>query len=220
MSAGEDGVPAREPRAYKSVRREKSAADTRRRIAAAGGELFAEHGFEGTTVASIAERAGVAVPTVYATFGSKGAIVGALLSQLEANADGSAWARRIAEEADPRRKLAAFAEWTTALFASSRDTIAAAQGAAGDPAMAKLRAEGDRHRREGLRPVVADLAESGALAPGLDTELALDRAWLLTGVELYFGATQGCGWSDAQYRDWLVGLLHQQLLGDSLPARD
>lgn len=212
MTSHDDSAAARPPRTYRSPRRDRNAAETRRRIAAAAEELFVEHGFEATTVASIARRAGVAVPTVYATFGSKGAIVGALLTQLEADADGPQWARRIAEERDPHRKLAAFAEWTTAMFASSRAAIQAAQGAVGDPAMVKIRDEGDTRRRAGLRPIVVELDRAGALSAGLDSERALDQAWLLTGVELYLGATQGCGWSDEEYQSWLGAVLQQQLL--------
>lgn len=36
---------------------------------------------------------------------------------------------------------------------------------------------------------------------------------MLTGVELYLGATDGCGWPDADYERWLTGLLQEQLLG-------
>lgn len=199
-------------RPYRSHVREERAADTQRRIARAARELFAEHGFAGTTVARIAERAGVAAPTVYATFGSKGAIVRALLLQMEHDADGAGWARRIADETNPHRKLVAFAQWTTALFSSSKVAIQAAHGAAGDPAIIKLRDEGDRHRREGLRAVIASLARAYALPPELSQERALDRAWILTGVEPYLNATQGCGWSDDEYAQWLAALLHEQLL--------
>jgi len=41
---------------------------------------------------------------------------------------------------------------------------------------------------------------------------AVDRAWILTGVEPYFGATDGCGWSDTAYAKWLADLLVSQLL--------
>lgn len=213
MASSDDFEKVSAPRPYRSTRRQRSAADTRRRIAQAGGELFAEHGFDGTTVASIARRAGVAVPTVYATFGSKGAIVSALLAQLEADADGPAWARRIAAESDPHLKLAAFAQWTAAMFSSSRAAIQAAQGAVGDPAMVKIREEGDNHRRAGLRPIIDDLTRAGALSAELDPERALDQAWMLTGVELYLSATQGCGWTEGQYQSWLAELLQRQLLG-------
>lgn len=201
---------ARQP--YRSPVRQQRAADTRRRIIAAASALFAEHGFTGTTVATIAARAGVAAPTVYATFGSKGAIVRALPAQLEQDADGAGWAQRITQETDPPAKLAAFAGWTTALLSSSRSVIAAARGAAADPAIIELRDEGDRHRREGLRALVAALAHIKALAPGLSQEHALDRAWMLTGVELYLSATDGCRWSDKEYEQWLTALLQQQLL--------
>jgi AcrR family transcriptional regulator len=189
------------------------AADTRRRIAAAALELFSARGFSGTTVTSIAERAGVSAPTVYATFGSKGAIVRALLTQMEDNADVAQWSARIAAEADADLKLAAFAQWSRVLFSTSKAVIAAAHGATSDPAIVELRDEGNRHRREGLREVVSDLARAGALSAGLSEREALDRAWMLTGVELYLNATDGCGWSDADYERWLSALLQQQLLG-------
>ncbi len=204
------GQPARRP--YRSPVRRQRAVDTRQHIAAAAIELFAEHGFAGTTVAKIAARAGVAAPTVYATFGSKGAIVRALLAQMEKNADSAGWMLRITGEKDPPAKLAAFAQWTTALLSSSKTVIAAARGAAADPAIIELREEGDRHRREGLRAVIASLAHIGALPPGLSEDHALDRAWMLTGVELYFSATEGCSWTDQQYEQWLIALLQQQLL--------
>ena len=46
---------------------------------------------------------------------------------------------------------------------------------------------------------------------------AVDRAWMLTGVELYLAATDGCGWSDLDYENWLGDLLRQQLLKDEAP---
>lgn len=199
-------------RLYRSPVREQLAADTRQRIAAAAKDLFAEHGFSRTTVANIAVRAGVATPTVYATFGSKGAIVRALLAQMEHDAGNANWVERIAQETDPCAKLEAFAMWTTALFSSSKMLIQAASGASADPAMNELREEGGRHRREALRAVIGVLVQANALSTGLSEEHALDRAWMLTGIELYLSATEGCGWTDAQYQKWLTALLQQQLL--------
>lgn len=213
MGSDDEGVAGRRTsRTYRSRVREERAADTQRRIALAARELFAANGFSATTVARIADRAGVATPTVYAVFGSKAAIVRALLMQMEHDADSAGWARRIAREPNPRRKLAAFAEWTTALFSSSKAAIQAARGAAGDPAMIELRDEGNRHRRDGLRGVIAALATVNALRPELSEERALDRAWILTAVEPYLSATEDCGWSDEEYAAWLTTLLQDQLL--------
>lgn len=194
---------------YRSPLREERAADTRRRISEAARKLFTERGFAGTTIAAIAERAGVSGPTVYATFGSKGAIVAALLAQLEDDADVAGWRARLDAEKDPARKLELFARWTCAMFSTSKTVIELARGAVADPALLRLREEGDRHRRDGLRNLLSSLA--GALRPDIDEQQALDRAWMLTGVGLYLDATDGCGWSDAQYRDWLADLLSDLL---------
>lgn len=210
-----DSEPSTRPakRTYRSAVRQERAEQTRRRICSAAEELFVERGFTGTTVAEIAERAGVAAPTVYATFGSKGAIIQALLMQMESNADVGQWIQRIKDAPTPHAKLSAFAEWTTVLLSSSKVMIKAASGAAMEPAIMELRAEGDRRRREGLRGLVGAFARDGALPEGLSETRALDRAWMVTGVDLYLSATDGCGWTDDEYQIWLTALLHEQLLG-------
>ena len=212
MELGREAPSPATRRSYTSPLRAERATETRRRIAAAALELFAGQGFAGTTVAAIAERAGVSTQTVYATFGTKSAIVRALLGQLEDDAGAAQWRARIAGEPDPRRKLAAFAEWTCAMLSTSKAVIAAAENAASDPTILELRAQGDRHRRQALEALVSSIAAAGALQAGISQPKAVDRAWMLTGVELYFAATVGCGWSDAEYTDWLAGLLQEQLL--------
>ena len=211
--AGPASAPRRrQARRYRSPLREERAAETRRRITTAALELFTEHGFGGSTITAIAERAGVAPQTIYAIFGTKGAILQALLSRLEEDAGAAEWRARIAAADDPADKLDGFAQWTTAMLSTSKATIAAAQSAAGDPAIIGLRAEADGHRRQALASLIDGLADRGVLAAGLTRQRAVDRAWMLTGVEIYFSATDGCGWSDAEYTVWLAGLLVSQLL--------
>jgi AcrR family transcriptional regulator len=204
--------PRRQARRYRSPLRAERAAETRDRITAAAVELFAEHGFGGSTVTAIAEHAGVAPQTVYAIFGTKGAILQALLSQMEEDAGAAEWRARIAAADEPADKLAGFAQWTASMLSTSKATIMAAQGAVGDPAVIGLRAEADRHRRQALASLIDGLADRGALAAGLAPQRAVDRAWMLTGVEIYLAATDGCGWSDAEYATWLADLLVSQLL--------
>lgn len=175
--------------------------------------MFVARGFAGATITAIAGRAGVSPPTVYAAFGGKGAIMTALLSQLEDDADAAAWRARIGAEPDPHRKLAAFAQWSRSLFGTNRAVLTAALLAAADPAVAQLHGQGDRNRRQWLVELVSALAEAGALRPGLDRRHAVDRAWLVTGADVYLRCTDGCGWSDDAYERWLTRLLHEQLLG-------
>ncbi len=58
-----------------SSNREQRAVETRRRIFAAAAELFAARGYHETTVAQIAERAGVAKGTFFIHFATKDAVV-------------------------------------------------------------------------------------------------------------------------------------------------
>ena len=67
-------------RTYRSPVREAKAAETRARIARAAKDSFAEYGFAGATIADIARRAGVSSQTVHTHFGTKVAIVLALLT--------------------------------------------------------------------------------------------------------------------------------------------
>lgn len=201
-------------RPYRSTLRQERAADTRGRIVGAARELFAAEGFTATTVARIAAHAGVAPPTVYAVFGSKGEIMRELINRLEAEAGAEDWSARIDAEADPRRKLDQYAAWHRDLFSTGRDVLAAALHAGGDPAVAQLLEHGYRSSQAWLEPIVAALADADALAPGLTRQDAIDRGWILTSVEVYFRATDGRGWTDDHYQQWLAQLLRQQLLGD------
>src|SRR4051812_27839382 len=73
--------PKRAPakRQYSSTLRARHASDTKAQVLAAAAELFQESGWSGTTVAAIAQRAGVAVETVYSGFGSKKQVLRAVV---------------------------------------------------------------------------------------------------------------------------------------------
>ncbi len=159
----------------------------------------------------IAKHAKVATPTVYATFGTKAAIVGEMIARLEAEADRDRWGSRIQEEPDPRRKLGLYASFLRKLYSNGRDMWAAAINAASDPAVVELQNHGERESREWLAPIIASLDEAGELAAHLTRDQAIDRAWMLSALELYFRGTTGLGWTDDQYESWLAEILGQQL---------
>jgi len=200
-------------RSYRSPRREQQAAQTRRRITDGARELFVREGFGGTTVNAIARAAGVSPQTVYAVFGSKSAVLEAVLGGLEEAAGAPEWRRALAEEDDPATLMDLFARWTASMLGTSRQLLVAARSALQDPRVAQLAARGDDHRRAALRELVGRLDAAGALRPGLPPEQAVDRAWALTGVELFLAVSEGCGWTGDEYADWLSELLRQQLLG-------
>src|SRR5215469_671645 len=64
-------MPAPVKRRYDATRRRQAAARTRAAILDAARELFAERGYTATAMTAIADRAGVALDTVYASVGRK-----------------------------------------------------------------------------------------------------------------------------------------------------
>src|SRR6185437_11800748 len=74
-------------RAYDSSKRRAAAKATRLRIAQCARRLFAEHGYGATSIEAIAREAGTSVPSFYATYGSKRAVLFALLDAADAQAD-------------------------------------------------------------------------------------------------------------------------------------
>src|SRR5688572_15504147 len=68
-------------RRYDSPVRQERAAQTRARIVDAAAALFTSHGYGRTSIRQIAEEAGVAADTVYATFGSKARVLTAVIDE-------------------------------------------------------------------------------------------------------------------------------------------
>src|SRR5438874_4627540 len=81
------GDQNRTKRNYVSHRRQAQARETRGQIVQAARRLFIERGYTGTTIEQIATEAGVAVETVYATFGSKRAVLSRLVGTSVAGDD-------------------------------------------------------------------------------------------------------------------------------------
>src|SRR3954468_14051363 len=90
-------------RAYRSDRRREQAMETRERVLAAAATLFAERGFESSTIAAIAKHAGVAPETVYAAFRNKRTLLGELVSRAVRGQD----PLPVGEQAGPRAAAAA-----------------------------------------------------------------------------------------------------------------
>ncbi len=89
--------------------REERAQVTRRRIADAAETLFANDGYGATTLRAIASRAGVAVQTVYAVFGSKAGILEALRERVVHDPEAEALFSAALEEPRARLRMELFA---------------------------------------------------------------------------------------------------------------
>jgi AcrR family transcriptional regulator len=199
-------------RAYRSDLREERARETRRRLRRSARDLFVERGVSGTTIAAIAERAGVSSQTVYATYGSKSAIIVALIDEMEEGAGNEGWTARLLAEADPYRRLRLFAGLNRTLFEASTDVLRVAMEARSDPDVRAFIALGDGRRRNGTQTLCEGFDAQGVLARDLSVEGAAERLWLLTSVEQYLLAVDALGWTPEAYEDWLGDLLERELL--------
>jgi len=200
-------------RPYRSPRRRAQAAETRRHIVDAAQSLFVDRGLGATSVADIARAAGVATPTVYASFGSKSALLLAVLDQLTAAAgiEGMREALRSHGD-DPRAQLAAYVHFDRVLFEQGRDIIGVGLRARSDPEIDAWFSEGERRRRAGQAPVVRGWHRAGVLRPGLGERRAGDILWALTGPAVYQLFVVESGWSPSAFERWLRELLEKTLL--------
>src|SRR5215207_340581 len=142
-------------RPYDSSNRARQARETRRRIIEAAAELFAREGYSATSIRAIAENAGVAVPTVYATLRTKANILRAVVDLTVRGDDGAvplaasaAW-QEIERTGDARQQLVRFARLHRAICEREAPVFAQLEAAAGgDPEATRLLAEHDARRHQ------------------------------------------------------------------------
>jgi AcrR family transcriptional regulator len=209
-------------RAYQSVRRQEQAAQTRRDILAAAGTLFRERGYAQASMPVIASESGVAVETLYRTFGGKAALFRAVVEAAIAGGPTRADVpveerpaiRAVIEEQDPRRQVELYAATQPGIHRRSGPLLRALRDAAPtDPELANLWREMESWRLNGQGRFAGQLAERGHLRDGLSVDEARDIVFALCSLSLYDTLAIERGWSDDRYRDWLASTLADSLLG-------
>lgn len=209
----------------KSGRRGDQARATRRRIVDAAAALFIDQGYAGTAITEIAERAGVAVQTVYFHFGNKRALVKEAVDVAAVGDDAPVplmerpWMEQLRSEPDPGRVIALWVEQGSAIFVRVAPIMGVVrEAAASDADMAQQWSVNEQQRLTAFQMLVEALADLGALRPGLSAEEATDLVFALNSLEMFTLLTTGRGWSVAQWEDWLARTLAASLLAD-LPGR-
>jgi AcrR family transcriptional regulator len=194
-------------------RRAEYAEATRRAIIAAARELFAQRGYVGTKVDDIAERARVAVATVYAVTGGKQGLLHTLVDQwTEAPEVGEAY-RAIDAAEDAAALVSTVASLTRRMRRDWGDVmkIVLATAPLDEAAAENLRLGTDRYRA-GLRAAAVRLADLDALKPGMTVDEATDLLWFFFGYASFFTLTEDNGWSPERSEQWLSELATRSLL--------
>ena len=213
-------------RTYSSTLRADQARQTRRRIVDAAAELFAEYGYAGTTIDTVATAAGVSRKTVFDSVGGKAqlmklaydfAIVGddepvPLADRPEITA--------MRAEPDHAKQLAMYASVVVGIDRRLSSAWRAFEGAAtSDPEAAKLYVAMVEQRRQAMQEAAQMFADAGALRPDLDIEVAADLMWFYNDPSLYDKLVRQRGWSVDRFQAWLTEALQVQLLGKAPSVR-
>lgn len=206
-------------RPYDNTRRLAQVRATRLRVIDAAKELFVEHGYPATTLESVADASDVPLPTLYRLFGSKRALLTAVLEtsfvgddEPVAFVDRPAVQRALSEP-DPAALLAAFARVAREFMDRSSAILhVLASAAQVDTEAAQLLDEIRGQRHTGQSRIVAALVERGALDPGIEPGEAADFVYLLWSPDTHWILTVERGWTAEQYEAWLARALERVLL--------
>ena len=187
---------------------------TRSAILGAARRLFAQQGFAATAVRPIASEAGVAVQTIYSTFGSKQGLLLALVDTVREQTDAQELGERMSRSDDPLEMMQLAAHIRRQVLERCGDIVATfREGAAGDPEVAAAYEEGQRRTREGLGRLCSRLQAIGALRSGLTVKHAVDQAAAMFSAEIFEELTAPrSGWSPDEYERWLCERLSEILL--------
>lgn len=192
---------------------------TRHKLLEAARRLFAAHGYTATTLPAIAREAGVSAPTVTAVFGTKAALLDALIKlavrgdTVGAPLTERPWWQEMLAEPDPRRQLQLHAANTRHIQERSADIAEIVRGAAtADPEIAAVLEQLHTGRLRDIRAVGQSLERKQALHPGMTAERATDLLWALCGSEMYRLLVVDRGWSPDNYEQWLSSALIHSLL--------
>nr|WP_157345230.1 TetR/AcrR family transcriptional regulator [Nocardioides sp. MAH-18] len=187
-------------------------------VLAAARELFAAGGYAATSVQAVADRAQVAVDTVYATVGRKPQLLLAVHDMVLAEgpapveAEERDYVRAVRAAPTAAAKLRTYAAAMGRLLPGTVPIMSALREAgASDPACAEQYEQIAERRATNMRLLAADLRGTGELRDDLGDELVADLIWSLNSPE-WFTLITSRGHTPAQYGDLLGDLLCRTLL--------
>jgi AcrR family transcriptional regulator len=194
-------------------RRERQAQQTREEILGAARRLFAERGYTRTSVRDIAEAAGVSAQTVYDSVGSKQALVASLNDVIDVEAGIPAIAGAVVHSSDPTEIVATAARITRLILEHSGDVIhALVTGAAAEPELEAVLADGQRRHLQGAKTIVGLLAAVDALNPSIDRKTAVDTLAAVSDIRLALVLRESYGWSLDRIEQWIATTSRSLLL--------
>jgi len=211
--------PVKTSRPVAPTRRARAEA-TQWRIVKAAFTLFCERGYAGTTMAQIAEAAGVAVQTVYFIFHTKAAVLSraydfAVMGEGEPLLPwDQPWYREMVASGSAGKALQHLVSGVGDITRRLTPLYTVASGSAvGDPEVAAVVERHEKWRVEGYRDMVEVLRAKAPLRAGLSAERANELLLLYVGMDVYHFLVEVTGWPHDEWVAWTKATVADQLFG-------
>ena len=177
-------------RPYDQRRRREQASRSRDRTIEAAERHFLRDGYANTTIAAVADDAGVSVDTIYKSFGGKAGLIRAIRARALLG-EGAAPAEQRSDalhttEHDPRQIIQRWGVLTTEVAPLAAPILLLVRDAAAtDPELRSLLEELDADRLRRMTDNAHRLHEAGHLRKGLTVARAAEVLWTYSSPELY-----------------------------------
>ncbi|ACZ87227.1 TetR/AcrR family transcriptional regulator [Streptosporangium roseum] len=202
-------------------KRAQKAQETRRRILAAALELFVQDGYGATNLQDVADRAGVAVQTIYFVFGNKRALLKELVDVTIAGDDEPVatmdrpWYAAALAAGTARDMLCAYVAGTSVVLERVAPIGRVLEAAvASDPEVAALWPHDVDPRYVVQQGAAGVLVGKPGARMGVSAEEAADLLYGLLSPELYLLFVQERGWPRERWERWVGETLCAQLCAD------
>jgi AcrR family transcriptional regulator len=181
--------------------------------------LIEEHGFDGLTMAAIAERAGVSRRAVYLHFATRAELVTALYRRLAETEDIAASLQKVWDSPGPVAALGEWARHIARIHPRILPVMQAVERARHlDPDAQQLWQAGEQGWQAGSRRLADWLEREGQLASPWTAGTASDMLWSLMSIDLLERLLHGRRWAPEQLGDHLAILLTATLARDPAPS--
>lgn len=209
-------------RGKSSGTRAEKTRQTRRRMVAAARDLFVERGYAATTLQDVADRAGVAVQTIYFTFGNKRALLKELADVTVAGDEepiatmDRAWFRDALVAPTAAAQIRALTRGARDILDRIAPIASVLRTAAIlDAEVADLWGHDPDPRYTVYHTATQALVTKPGIRDDVTAEHAADVLFALLSPELYVLLVNDRGWTADRWEQWVDTTLRAQLLMDT-----
>jgi AcrR family transcriptional regulator len=197
--------------------RAEKAQQTRLRMTRAAYELFVERGYPATTMTEVAEAAGVAVQTLYFTFGTKAQLLqrayeyAVLGDGNDVPPEQQPWYAEMSNADRLDDALRILVQNVAAVLARTAPLDEYVRAASFDAEPARVRNFNENLRRQSWADMIDRLGTKFGLTPGLNPRRAADILMVLMSPATYQTFVGQYHWSSEDWQNWCTAAITCQL---------